>query len=406
MTDTQNSRSSVSRRDFLRVGGLSVVGLSLAERQALADSAGGRGRRSCIFLLMAGGPSQLETFDPKPEAPSHIRGPMKAISTAVPGVFFADALPRLAERADRFALIRSLRHESTPIHETGYQLLQTGRLSNGGPPAPGFGSLIAKQLGPRDGAPPFVVVPKLLTRTGVEMYRGQSAGELGPEFDPVVSDARTDRHACDSANGDGDPQPVAPDRFLSPDSEPESLRRKYGESRFGRLCLHARQLVETGVRCVVVNLFDRLAGELTWDCHGRNATTPGTLYDYRDTLCPQFDRAVSALLDDLHDRGLFDETLVVATGEFGRTPRINAGGGRDHWPGVWSAMLAGGGSPGGMVLGGSDAHAAAPVERPVSPAELVSTILQTLDVVPAAVDGEDDSLAAPLPVMPLDGGAS
>jgi hypothetical protein len=168
------------------------------------------------------------------------------------------------------------------------------------------------------------------------------------------------------------------------------VRRRYGRHRFGALCLQARQLVEAGVRCIVVNLFDELAGNLTWDCHGKSAETPGTLFDYRDVLCPQFDQAAAALLDDLADRGLLDETLVVATGEFGRTPRINRDGGRDHWPGVWSALLAGGGIPGGAVVGASDATASAPKDRPVSPRELFGTVLCSLGLPAYSLPSEDD----------------
>ena len=386
MSDAEELSSSVSRRDFLRVGGLSVVGLSMAERQALARTTAAAGHRSCIFLLMTGGPSQLETFDPKPEAPLHVRGPMKAISTAVPGLFLADGLPKLAERADRFSLIRSLNHSSPPVHETGYQWLHTGCLSDGESLAPSFGSLIAKRLGSRNGVPPYVVLPKLLSQTGVNMYRGQTAGDLGEEFDPVAPSGTGARFD-----------------FLSPDSEPASIRQKYGDSHFGRLCLQARQLVEVGVRCVVVNLFDHLAGQLTWDCHGRSASTPGTVYDYRDTLCPQFDRAVAALLDDLRDRGLIDQTMVVATGEFGRTPQINGDAGRDHWPGVWSALVAGGVSPRGAVIGASDAQASTPIDRPISPGELVCTILCAMNALESD-DGDTESTSAavgPLPILEL-----
>jgi uncharacterized protein (DUF1501 family) len=368
---SQTPGSGVSRRDFLRVGGLSVVGLSMAERQALAEAGESGDRRSCIFLLMAGGASQLETFDPKPDAPPHIRGPMRAISTAVPGLAFADGLPKLAERAERFAVVRSLCHDAPAIHETSLQLLHTGTLSRRDERFPSFGSIVARELGPREGAPAYVVLPKLL-ETGSAMYRGQTAGMLGKEFDPVTTNDPERLPACDVG------------------AEPDSVRRRYGRHRFGALCLQARQLVEAGVRCVVVNLFDDLAGNLTWDCHGKSAETPGTLFDYRDVLCPQFDQAAAALLDDLADRGLLDETLVVATGEFGRTPRINRDGGRDHWPGVWSALLAGGGIPGGAVVGASDATASAPKDRPVSPQELFSTVLCSLGVPAYSLPLEDD----------------
>jgi len=376
---SQEDAASVSRRDFLRVGSLSVVGLSMAERGESAGARPSSGPQSCIFLLMTGGASQLETFDPKPDAPAHIRGPLKAISTALPGVAFSEAFPKLAERADRLTVIRSLSHSAAPLHETGYQLLHTGRLSRGEERYPSFGSVIARQLGPRNNAPPYVVIPRLLGNTGINMYRGQTAGMLGEIFDPL-----TPNDAISNDNEATHRHPSISDkpgfRFPLSTDEPETVQRHYGRSGFGPLCLQARQLVEAGVRCVVVNLFDRLQEGLTWDCHGRTTTAPGTLFDYRDVLCPQFDQAVAALLDDLHERGLLDETLVVATGEFGRTPRINNNRGRDHWPGVWSGLLAGGGTPRGAVIGSSDKHAARPTDEPTSPAELVETIYRSLNV--------------------------
>jgi uncharacterized protein (DUF1501 family) len=163
-------------------------------------------------------------------------------------------------------------------------------------------------------------------------------------------------------------------------AEPEPFRRTYGDSDFGRSCLSARRLVEQGTRFVTVNMFDSLPGRVTWDCHANANWAPGTIADYRNTLCPDFDRVLSTLLDDLEQRGLLKETLVVAAGEFGRTPRINQQGGRDHWPGVWSALIAGGGIAGGQVLGASDARGMFPAERPVAPAELAATILHTLGV--------------------------
>jgi uncharacterized protein (DUF1501 family) len=363
--------SSVTRRDFLRVGGLSVVGLSVAERAVLASARGRTAQRSCILLLMTGGASQLDTFDPKPAAPAEIRGPSRAIPTSIPGVQFSEALPLLARRANRFAVLRSLHHDAAPIHETGLQLLQTGRLARNGVRYPAFGSVIARAFGPRNGLPPYVVLPRQLTNTGVNVYRGQEAGLLGTEFDA---------HAAELEN-------------FTPAEEPEAVRRAYGETRFGRLCLRARQLVEAGVRCVTVNLFDSLAGQPTWDCHARGPASPGTLYDYRDTLGPQFDRACSALLDDLHDRGLLSDTLVVAAGEFGRTPRINEFGGRDHWTGVWSALVAGAGVRGGQVIGASDREGAVPVERPIAVPELTATLYHALGLepdVPLTSEGDDE----------------
>lgn len=340
----------VSRREFLRVGGLGMVGLSLGEQSPLSRLACTH-RRRVILIVMAGGPSQLETFDPKPEAPASIRGPCKAISTTVPGVFLSETLPLLAQRLHRCALVRSLCHDYAPIHETGQQLLQTGRVAWRGVRFPHVGSVVAQALEGKHVGPVNVVLPHRLRHTGVHGECGQSSGSLGPEWDLV------------ELNGEGCSH------------LPEEARRLYGDTAFGRLLYQARHLLEHGSRCITVNLFDRLQEQPTWDCHADPACAPSTLCDYRDWLCPQFDRALAGLLDDLEQCGLLQDTLVIATGEMGRTPRVNVRGGRDHWTRCWSALLAGGGLTGGAVLGASDHHAAEPIDKPLSPAQLPATIL-------------------------------
>jgi hypothetical protein len=365
---------AVSRRDFLRVGGLGVMGLSVAEQAALARSRAASDAKSCIFVLMTGGASQFETFDPKPEAPSDIRGPMRAITTAIPGVILSESLPRLAERADRYALVRSFYHDAAPVHETGQQLLQTGRMVRKDVRSPSFGSLIAQRLGARNHVAPYVILPRLLEETGVSNQHGQLAGNLGHSFDPLVWDDSADDVTYRRVSSG-----EAPVSHLFAE-ETELARRMYGESRFGYLCLQARKLVERGVRCVTVNLFDTLENQLTWDCHGLAPWAPATLFDYRDALCPQFDQAFAGLLDDLSQRGMLDDTLVIAVGEMGRTPRVNAYGGRDHWTGCWSGIVAGCGTLGGTVVGATDAHGTEPVDRPVHPGELTATIFDRLGI--------------------------
>jgi uncharacterized protein (DUF1501 family) len=391
-----------SRREFLRFGGLGALGLSAAEQKARAAAVGKPVRR-CIFLLLTGGPSQIDTFDPKPLAPNEVRGPFRPISTAVPGVYFSELLPLLAQRAGQFALVRSLWHEGAPIHETGQQLLQTGRLLRDGITPPSLGSLVARSLGARNNLPPYAVLPRMLGPNGVSMWVGQGAGCLGSEYEPfsVSSGDTTNNDNREAAARDsvGDmpapraelrinpadapvlkSDPIRVSELLNWAAEPDCVRRAYGESEFGRSCLMARRLIEQGARFVTANMYDSLAERLTWDCHANAAWAPTTLADYRHTVCPEFDCVASTLLDDLHQRGLLKDTLVVAAGEFGRTPRINDRGGRDHWPGVWSALLAGAGIPGGMVLGASDARGSSPAERPVHPAELAATILHILGV--------------------------
>ncbi len=170
-------------------------------------------------------------------------------------------------------------------------------------------------------------------------------------------------------------------------SEKDELRSRYGRNTFGQSCLLARRLVEHGVRLATVNMFDTVFNEITWDCHADGGALATTLDDYRDTLCPMFDHAYSALLDDLAERGLLESTLVVAMGEFGRTPQLNPRGGRDHWPGVWSILFAGGGMRGGQVVGSSDRLGAEPRDRPVTPANVATTIYRAL--------GIDDRTQAP-----------
>src|SRR5262249_38236760 len=259
---------------------------------------------------------------------------------------------------------------------------------------------------PRGPPPPSVLLPGPFASTGVAVPHGQSAGWLGPAFDPfhLAADPAAagfdPRGALDRARAFLDevvdplqarresvlaPFPASeadrvPSRLASTafdiGREPEAVRDAYGATTFGLSCLLARRLVEAGVRLVTVNMVETVFHRVSWDCHG--ATPFSTLDDYARVLLPTFDRAFAALLDDLERSGRLESTLVVAAGEFGRTPRINADGGRDHWPGVWSVVLAGGGIRGGQVVGASDAHAAAPSERPVSLPDLLATIYQSL----------------------------
>jgi hypothetical protein len=369
--DETTGGAGLSRRDFLAMGGLglgsSSFGLGGPERRVLSRSAP---ERSVILLLLVGGPSQLETFDPKPGAPAEIRGPFRSIATRIPGIRVSEHLPRLAARMDRVALVRSVHHDEAPSHETGYQLLQTGRLCRSGEEFPHFGSVIARNTASGRGLPPSVIVPGPITSTGVDIPHGQSAGCLGADLEPVF--------LTDSSS--------AP--------EPRRIRDAYGRTAFGQHCLLARQLVEAGVRVVTVNMFETVFGRISWDGHG--ASPFSTFDDYARELLPTFDGAFAALLDDLERAGRLDSTLVVAAGEFGRSPRINASGGRDHWPGVWTVALAGGGIRGGQVVGSSDAHAAAPADRPVSLPDLLATIYASLSIDPRARVATSDGRSMPL----------
>jgi hypothetical protein len=341
------TRIDPSRRDFLRAGS-AAAGMALC--QAGVGTAGERatGRaNSCIVLLLVGGPSQLETFDPKPDAPTEVRGPFRSIPTNVTGIRISEHLPRLASMANRYAIIRTVHHDGPPVHEAGLQLLQTGRSSRPGVEHPHFGAVIEKQLGSkREGIAPFVLLPSRLGNLGLNVSHGQAGYGV---TEPCIDANFTHRHS-------------------------QTDRERYGRSAFGDACLRSLQLVEQGSRCIVVNMFDTVYDRVTWDCHAQRPALSSTLDDYRRTLCPTFDRAFATLLDDLHKRGKLHETLVVAMGEMGRTPRLNANGGRDHWTGCWSIVMAGGGVRGGQVIGASDRIGGTPAQRPVTCAEVVASV--------------------------------
>lgn len=355
-----------SRRDFLQAGAVSAgaLGLSLAESSSLASGSQGK-ERNCILLFLVGAPSQLDTWDPKPGAPSNVRGPFRPIRTSVPGIELSENFPRMAKLAQHFAILRSVHHAAAPIHETGHQLLQTGRLFRGGQEYPHIGSAMSYLFGSRSSAPAFAVVPGPIGNTGVSVSHGQSAGCLGPRHEPVFLDPRK------------------PSLRGLPHREKPQVQERYGKHPFGQSCLLARQLIEAGTRLVTVNMFETVFNEVTWDCHADGGSLSSDLQDYRDTLCPSFDLAYSALLEDLLERGLLSNTLVVALGEFGRTPQLNPRGGRDHWPGVWSLLFAGAGIQGGQVVGSSDRLGAEPRDRPTTPAEVVATIYHAMGIDPA-----------------------
>jgi hypothetical protein len=414
--------NGLTRRDFLRVGALTAgaAGFSLADLARLQGADSQRSDINCIFLFLVGGPSQLETWDPKPGAPENVRGPFRPISTDVPGIQISEHFPLMAQMAHRYAILRSVHHHSAPIHETGHQLMQTGRLFHGGKEFPHYGSVLSYLRGPRaKGIPAFAILPSPIASTGVSVSHGQSAGFLGKDHEPVFP-LDKNHELLIRLNGDLDPARLKQDhalvqavdqtqcaleesavggtledmfdrtsvfssgtkRALAINSETDALRSRYGWNTFGQSCLLARRLVEQGVRLVTVNMFDTVFNQITWDCHADGGSLPATLQDYKEILCPMFDQAYSALLEDLHQRGLLDQTLVVAMGEFGRTPQLNPRGGRDHWPGVWSILFAGGGVRGGQVIGNSDANGAEPNDRPITPQEVAASIYHALGIDP------------------------
>jgi uncharacterized protein (DUF1501 family) len=354
-TQIDQPTSRLTRRAFMQASSLmaGTAGSLLCETPEAIAGQTGRAQH-CIVLCLVGGPSQLETWDPKPDAPADVRGPFGSIATSVPGVRISEHLPRLASLAHRYTLLRTVHHSAAPVHEAGLQLLQTGTLGRGAVEYPHFGAVLAQQRGPRQrGAIPFVILPWHIGNTGINVGHGQGAGALGAAYEPQVQTSFTAQL-------------------------PASDRERYGKTWFGDACLQAVRLVEQGTRCVVVNMFDTLYDRVTWDCHADRHSLSSTLTDYRRTLCPTLDHAAAALLDDLQQRGLFDQTVVVVMGELGRTPRLNANGGRDHWTGCWSILMAGGGVPGGQVIGASDRLAAEPAQRPIACAEVTASVYRLL----------------------------
>jgi hypothetical protein len=412
-----------ARRDFLQVGVLGAVGLSLPQ-YARAASEGrvrpGHENRSCIMIFNLGGPSQLDLWDMKPDAPAEIRGPFKPIPTKGAGFEVSELLPRHAAIADRFSLVRSCHHDGAAVHDAGWQMMQTGRRFTGGIHTPHAGSVTDYLLGRRSDLPAFVVLPQLMGRGGGNLPNGQAGGFLGKAHDPFalmadpskpnfkvpdllppdqIGMARVDRRRKirDIVDGATKAFEASEDARLLDDNfqaayrmmtssqareafdlsrEPEAVRERYGKNRFGQCCLLARRLVENGVRFVTINTFLTVFDEITWDIHGSKPFT--SIAGMKEIVCPMYDQAYSALLEDLHDRGLLDDTLVAGLAEFGRTPKVNPAGGRDHWPQCFTCTFAGGGVVGGRVVGASDTIGGFPAERPVGPGDIVATIFHSL----------------------------
>jgi hypothetical protein len=420
---TAHTCDGVTRRDFLQAGALGAIGFSLADWQA-AHARGkvrpGHENRSAIMIFNLGAPSQLDTFDPKPDAPAEIRGPFKPISTAARGVQISEILPGHAKLGGKLSIVRSCYHTAAAVHDTGHQMMQTGRLFTGGVNTPHAGCATAYLLGRRSDLPASVILPEPMGRTGGNLPHGQDAGFLGKAHDPFVlmadpskpgfkvpdllppqqiGEARLDRRRrlravvdetveTFEASEDArllDSNFEAAYRLMTSKQareafdltkEPDKVRDRYGRNRFGQCCLLARRLVEAGVRFVTVNTFLTVFDEITWDIHGSKPFT--SIEGMRDIVAPMYDQGYSALVEDLYQRGMLEETLVCNLAEFGRTPRVNPAGGRDHWPQCWSVYFAGGGVQGGRVVGRSDSIGGVPAERPVNPGEVVATIYHSL----------------------------
>jgi hypothetical protein len=438
----KSRQANFRRRQFLHAGTSAWLASSLAQiicsKTAVAQASSEMPARSpdvsasfgraknLIYLYLSGGPSQYETFDPKPDAPVEIRGSFKPISTNVPGIQLSELLPRTATIADRLAIVRSFATDD-PNHESGGYWVNTGRKYLGPDmralaPSdwPTLGSIV-KMLRPTETGPfSSVMLPEPIVANPNVFLPGQNAGFLGRRWDPEIL-------RCDPAAPDFNidsltlPEQMSERRLGSRkallnefaasqqvrtraideyeqlrqeamsllisgtakgafalDQESAVLRDRYGRGKWAQSVLLARRLVEADVRMVFVN-WPREPGDLSapnplWDTHAHNDVR------MKSVLCPQFDQGYTALIEDLEDRGLLDETLVVAVGEMGRTPKFNGSGGRDHWGNVFSFVLSGAGIRPGQVYGASDREGAYPIEDRVTPPELTATILHLLGI--------------------------
>jgi uncharacterized protein (DUF1501 family) len=413
MLDLFTGRASdctgVSRRTFLRVGGLATLGLTLPGFLRLNRAAADSKRKAvrCILLWMQGGPSHHDTFDPKPDAPAEIRGEFGTIPTTLPGVRIAEHLPLLARQTDKYSIIRG--HDpKNGSHGVADHLMMSGHKFNASLPFPCYGSVTARERGYPGGLFPFVQLGKNIDRR----FNGGIAGFLGDQYNPfevaedpnaaafkvrdlslagdadrarlerryaMLSDLEQYQRQVEASAGPVQARdefyekahglitsPVAK-RAFAVESEPDRVRDAYGRTTFGQSCLLARRLVEAGVHFVTVT-------DGGWDTHQDNFKS------LKARKLPVLDRGYAALLQDLHDRGLLDETLVVWFGDFGREPKINPSAGRDHWASAGVALMGGGGVRTGQVVGATNALGEVVIDNPVSPQDLAATIYTALGV--------------------------
>jgi hypothetical protein len=434
------NRVGMTRRDCLRLGLGGMLGagfVDLLRARAAAPGATARAK-SCILIWQDGGPTHYETFDPKPKAPVEVRGELNPIATNVPGTFFSEHMKGLAAIMDKVAVVRSIRHDQGN-HGAGNHYMMTGA-----PPRipvgcgafvsfhPSLGSVVATEKGAPAGMPAYFSMPAM-SRSGGPSFLGAKFAPFVVADDPNAPgfrvrdvaipaelsasrfEARKDiREQVDRLQRINDP--AAADPALAQDEhyqqgfqliasrqaqaafdiglEPERVRERYGRDGFGQRALLARRLVEAGVP--FITLFSG-----GWDDHTK-------LFSRLKSRLPSFDASIATLIDDLHQRGLLDTTMVVALGEFGRTPQINKDGGRDHWSNAMSVLFAGGGTPGGQVVGATDVKGFAAVERVLSPENFASTIYAKLGIDPGkilyAANGRPNHLVSdPTPIKELMG---
>jgi hypothetical protein len=408
---------------MLQAGGIGLFGLTLPQLLSAEESRRPRKADHCILIFLNGGPSHLDMWDMKPDAPAEVRGEFRPIATSVPGVLLSDQLPRLARQMHHCSLIRSVHHSVNNAHAAAVYVGLTGHdrgdatiaVAAGPGDYPSIGSVLAHQRPPATPVVPFVSMPYITQEgRGGPPQPGFFGGWLGRAFDPLF--VLRDPNAADFGMPELSPageltderlasrrslineldltvrqvdrrlqdmsgfQAKAFDLLTAPATqrafqlqrEPLPLRESYGRNIYGQSVLLARRLIEAGTRCACISWAPD--ANATWDTHGQN------FKKLKDELLPQLDAAVSSLLGDLHVRGLLERTLVVVMGEFGRTPKVNAAAGRDHWNFCYSLLLAGGGIRGGHVFGASDKIGALPSQNPVTPADVIATIYHCLGI--------------------------
>jgi hypothetical protein len=406
-----------SRRDLLKRGALALCGLSLPEVLRLRAAQATHRGIAVILYWMSGGPSQIDTYDPKPAAPAEVRGPFRSIATRVPGMSVCELLPRHARLADKFTLIRSLAHNNAD-HFDASHWVQTGyhefKVMGRGQPHPSQGSVVSHlRGGNRPGMPPYVCIPDAyspnlsfyqqagflsaehnpLSAGGEPAYRGKrrrpefalsgdltmprvaSRRDLLRRFDHLARQADRSK-ACRSLDAS---RQRAFELITSPgvkrafdlSREPAPLHERYGRHPWGQAALLARRLVENGVTFVTINHYE--ADIDWWDDHY-------TIEKNLRKRLPPFDQALAALIGDIHERGLAKQVLVVACGEFGRSPRIDNLAGRGHWPRAMSALVSGGGLAEGRIIGSTNADGGTPRDRPLGPGDLLATIYRALGI--------------------------
>jgi hypothetical protein len=417
----------LTRRSFLTVGAAAAGALSLPTffrfQQAGAADVNKAKIRNCITLFLVGSPASLDTWDMKPDAPDEVRGKFKPIKTNVTGIHICEHFPMMARMMDKVVLIRSLHHKTGATHENGQRWMMTGHDFNADNMKPHIGSVVSRMFGARGDLPANVVLPGPIGNTGAGPLHGQTAAHLGSAHEPFFlnsdpagrnfkvgdlevpageSQSRLDarkrlleqvdelqKHTESRAVGEHDAAYQRAFRLLtSPeakrafnlDDEADKTRDRYGRNTFGQSCLMARRLIEAGVRFVTVNHFDTVFSLSCWDMHADGGGLNNTYLDYERFLCPQFDWAFSALVTDLADRGLLEETVVAVFSEFGRTPRLNARGGRDHYPAAWTNFFAGANFKGGQVIGATDKICSRPIDTPIEPPQMLASLYHGMGI--------------------------